>query len=226
VTSPDRDFSRELYPFLYDAPTPGALEVDRLLAEVRQSTLRKCADIVAIRERLAAESLDALVDAATNMAGAFTRGATLLAFGNGGSATDAQDAVADCLQPPLAGWRSLPAVALVDQPAMITAVANDVGYEHVFARQIVALGRPGDIALGFSTSGNSPSVSVGFAEAKRCGLVTIALVGNDGGALARSSDVGHCLVVRHDYIPRIQEAQATMWHVLLELVHEMLGAGN
>lgn len=222
MTTPARHASLDLYPFLQEAPPPAADALDRVLAEVRASTLQKCADIVALRRQVAATSAHAIADVARAMAERFAGGATLLAFGNGGSATDAQDAAADCRTPPLPGWRALPAVALTEQPAMVTAVANDVGYEHVFARQIVALARPCDIALAFSTSGNSPSVSAGLAEASRRGLLTVALAGYDGGALARSPDVNWCLVARHEYVPRIQEAQATVWHALFEAVHEVL----
>ena len=217
----DRDFGRELYPFLHGvAPRGDGLET--LLAEVRASTVRKCRDTVELRGQLHAEYAEALVDAAEAMAAAFTRGAKLLAFGNGGSATDAADAVADCLAPPNEEWRSLPALSLVGDSAVITALANDVGVENVFSRQIIAYAERGDIALGISTSGNSASVVTALAEAKRRGLLTIGLAGYDGGAMAGSGTVDFCFVARMEYVPRIQEGHATVWHTLLELVHERL----
>ena len=222
MTSPERDFGRELYPFLYDAPPRGAAGMDALLAEVRASTLQKCRDVVTLRRQLADEYLDRLVDAAAAMAAAFARGGKLLAFGNGGSATDAQDAAADCLAPPVAGWRPLPALALVNDVAVLTAVANDVGFEHVYARQVIAFGEPADIALGISTSGSSPSVVAGLAEARRRGLLTLAFAGYDGGAVARAGVADFCVVARSEHIPRIQEGQATVWHALLEMVQETL----
>jgi D-sedoheptulose 7-phosphate isomerase len=224
VTSPDRDFGRELYPFLYDAPARGAAGTDALLAEVRGSTLQKCRDVVALRRHLADEFLDQLVDAAEAMASAFARGGKLLAFGNGGSATDAQDAAADCLAPPVAHWRPLPAIALTNDVAVLTALANDVGVDTIFSRQIIALGERGDIALGISTSGNSPNVVAALAEARRRGLLTIGLAGYGGGAMAREGTVDFCFVARAEHVPRIQEGQATLWHTLLELTQERLAA--
>ena len=156
------------------------------------------------------------------MAQAFARGATLLAFGNGGSATDAQDLVADLLTPPFPGWTPLPAIALTNDIAVVTAVANDVGFENVYVRQIIAFGRPGDIAVGISTSGNSINVVQAFEQAKKQGLLTIGLTGYDGGKVMRSSTVDFCINAPSDHIPRIQEAQATAYHALLDVIHAVL----
>lgn len=223
MSGPESDFARELYPFLYEdaRPREGAA-FDAVLAEARHSTVQKCRDVVALRRRLAAEYTERLVDAAGAMAGAFAHGGKLLAFGNGGSATDAQDAAADCVAPPVPHWRPLPAIALTNDVAVVTALGNDVGFEHVFARQVIALGEPGDIALGISTSGNSPNVVAALAEAKRRRMVTVALAGYDGGAAGRAGTVDFCFVAQLEYVPRIQEGHATLWHTLLELVHEVL----
>ncbi|HZS57669.1 MAG TPA: SIS domain-containing protein [Gemmatimonadaceae bacterium] len=207
------DVFRTLYPFLSETETTA--DPEPVLREVSASTRLKSREIVDLRRATFAEATDAIVDAAIAMADAFARGRKLLAFGNGGSATDAQDAAADCARPPVAGWRSLPAIALVDAIATVTAIANDVGFENVFARQVIALGDAGDIAIAFSTSGRSPSVLAGLAEAKRRGLITIGLAGYDGGSIRTACD--HAIVVRAEHIPRIQEAQATAWHALLEL---------
>jgi D-sedoheptulose 7-phosphate isomerase len=193
-----------------------------LLAEVRASTVQKCADVVALRHRLRDEYAERLIDAAEAMAARFARGGKLLAFGNGGSATDAQDAAADCLAPPIAGWRALPALALSNDGAVVTALANDVGVAHVYARQLAALADPDDIALAISTSGNSGNVEAALAEARRRGLLTIALAGYDGGAIARGDAADFAFVARLEYVPRIQEGHATLWHVLLELVQAIL----
>lgn len=222
MTEIERDYGRELYPFLYEGQEGGAGQLEAVLAEVRGSTLQKCRDVVALRRQLAGEYGDRLVEAAEAMADAFARGKKLLAFGNGGSATDAQDAAADCLAPPFRHWRALPALSLTNDIAVVTAVGNDVGFDKVFLRQIIAFGEPGDIALGISTSGNSPNVLAALAEAKRRGLVTIGLAGYDGGEMARAGNVDFCFVARLEYIPRIQEGQATVWHALLELVQESL----
>jgi D-sedoheptulose 7-phosphate isomerase len=135
----------------------------------------------------------------------------VLALGNGGSATDATDVVAD-LQ---AGGR--PAIDLTADPAILTAIANDVGVEAIFARQVIAYGRPGDALLALSTSGGSGNVIAALGEARRRGLVTIALVGYDGGRIAAERLADHVVVTRSQHIPRIQEAQASAYHVLCEL---------
>ena len=217
-----RDFTRELYPFLHGPAAEDAGAVSSLLAAVRQSTLDKCADVVALRTEMLAEHSALLVTAAAAMADRFRRGGTLLAFGNGGSATDADDAAGDCLSPPVAGWRPLPALSLSADSATVTAVANDVGLESVFVRQLIALGRRGDIALAISTSGNSPNVVAGLAEARRRGMLTVALTGYDGGAMARDGHADFSFVARREFVPRIQEGHATLWHTLLELVQQAL----
>lgn len=206
-----------LYPFLSGgaAAPPHALR-----EEVARSTLAKSVDIRSLRHRVCAEQSERIAAAAEEMALRLQRGARLLAFGNGGSATDAADAVADCLRPPLPGWRAIPAVDLTAETGIITAVANDVGFEHVFARQVAAFGGPDDIALGISTSGTSMSVLAALEAAHARGAFTIALTGGDGGRLARSQAVDACVIVPSDYTPRIQEAHATIWHALLSVVHE------
>jgi D-sedoheptulose 7-phosphate isomerase len=217
------DYERALYPFLDDEP-PTVDPTPALLAEVRASTVQKCADVVALRTQLRDEYAERLIDAAEAMAGRFARGGKLLAFGNGGSATDAQDAAADCMAPPVPGWRALPALALPNDGAVVTALANDVGVAHIYARQLAALADPDDVALAISTSGSSPNVEAALVEARRRGLLTVALLGYDGGAIARSGAADHAFVARLEYVPRIQEGHATLWHTLLELVQTTLGA--
>jgi D-sedoheptulose 7-phosphate isomerase len=195
-----------------------------VLADARESTLRKCADVIALRQQLRDEFADQMVDASMAMASAFTQGGKLLSFGNGGSATDAQDAAVDCLSPPLPQWRPLPALALTNDIGVVTGVANDVGFDNVFTRQIIALGEPADIALGFSTSGSSPNVLTAFREARRGGMLCIAFTGNDGGQLTQPGAVDYCFIGRLEYIPRIQEGHATLWHTLLELTQACLAS--
>lgn len=224
MSGTERDFGRELYPFLYEEAGEATAMLGAVLAEVRASTRRKGEDVAELRGRVLEEYADRLVEAARAMAARFAAGGKLLAFGNGGSATDAQDAAADCLAPPVRGWRPLPALSLAGDTAVVTAVGNDVGFEHVFLRQVIAFGAAEDIALGISTSGNSPNVVAAVAEARRRGMLTVGLAGYDGGALLRSGHADYCFVVRSDYIPRIQEAQATVWHTLLELVQRVLAS--
>ena len=199
------DPSGFLYPFLGG----GGSDADAVLADVAASTLRKGADTIALRGAI---DFDALGRCADDLRAALRAGGRLLAFGNGGSATDAQDAAFDALD---AGW---PALALVNDPSTITALGNDVGFENAFARQLIPLGRAGDVALAFSTSGSSPSIIAGLEEAHRRGMVTCALTGYAGGRLAELPWLDHLISVPGDYVPRLQEAHATMWHLLLEEV--------
>lgn len=199
-----------------------ATQQAEILAEVEASTRQKARDVCDLRARLYEQSGSRLVEAGRAIADRIRRQGRLLAFGNGGSATDAQDAAADCLAPPFAGWQRLPALALTNDVGVVTAVGNDVGFEHVFSRQVIAFGRPGDIALGFSTSGASRNIIAAFAEAKARGLLTIAMSGGDGGTLARSSSVDFCFTAPSEHLPRIQEAHATAWHALLATVQEAL----
>ena len=219
----DRDYMRELYPFLY-APGAGANGGSAtLLASVRDSTLAKCAEVVALRTELLVEYAGRISEAAAAMAERFSAGATLFAFGNGGSATDADDAAIDCMAPPYPAWRSLPAVSLSSDSATVTALTNDVGAEAVFARQLGALARRGDIALGISTSGNSANVVAAFVAARKRGMLTVALVGYGGGEIAAAGSVDFCFVARREFVPRIQEGHATLWHALFTTVQGNLG---
>jgi D-sedoheptulose 7-phosphate isomerase len=208
-----------LYPFLYGET---ASDADALLEEVRRSSLQKCREVVELRQRFWTEQSDALLAAAGAMATRFRAGGRLLTFGCGGSATDALDMAHDFVSPP-EGGRPLPALALVADPAVLTAVSNDVGFDNVFVRQLISHGRPGDIALGISTSGNTRALLEAFRQARRQEMLTVGLLGYDGGEAERGGHLDHALVVRSDYVPRIQEAQATIYHALRELVGEIVG---
>jgi len=193
-----------------------------LVAEVVASTRQKASDVTALRRALLDRVEREILQAGAAMADRFARGGRLLAFGNGGSATDAQDAVADATAPPFSCWRTVPALALTDDVGVITAIANDVGYDHVFARQVAAFGRPGDVAIAFSTSGASRNLIAALTMAKQRGLLTMAMSGGEGGALSRSSDVDFCFTAPSEQLPRIQEAHATTWHALLTAAQEQL----
>ncbi|MDI1465668.1 SIS domain-containing protein [Catellatospora sp. KI3] len=199
-----------LYPFLYDgAPAPDPT------ADLVASTEAKLRDTARLRADVLTEQAAALRRCAATLAAALHRGARLYAFGNGGSATDAQ-ACADLFADPPVPGPSRPATALGGDGAVLSALANDVGVEAVFARQLAALARPGDIAVGFSTSGNSPNLVAAFRQARRIGMVTVGFAGGDGGALARER-LDHLFVVRSPSVHRVQEAQTTACHVLWEL---------
>ena len=197
-----------------------------LLRDVSQSTRQKSQDICALRSRVYDEQSTLIASAAVAAAERFARGGRLLAFGNGGSATDALDAAADCMTPPVSNWRRLPALALSNDIGIVTGVANDVGFDHVFSRQILAFGRSQDIAFGFSTSGASKNVLQAMESASKRGLLTIALSGAGGGALAASAAVDYCVTAGSDYVPRIQEAHATVWHALLSAIHVAMRHGS
>jgi D-sedoheptulose 7-phosphate isomerase len=209
----DAGASSFLYPFLSEAE-------DRLgpvLDDVRASVLMKAEEIGALRERTLAENADVLAAAAGVLRERFAGGGKLLVLGNGGSATDAMDAVAD-YRIGRAGRTARAALDLTEDPGILTAIANDVGFEAVFLRQVIAYGVAGDALLTFSTSGNSANVIAALLEARRRGLATIAMVGYDGGRIAGEQLADHVVTVRSEHIPRIQEAQASAHHVLRELV--------
>jgi D-sedoheptulose 7-phosphate isomerase len=207
-----------LYPFLYAETS----DVDAVLDQVRRSTEAKAEEIVLLREQVAARDGARLESCARAMARSFAAGGQLLAFGNGGSSTDAQDLAGTFLHPGGAA-RPLPALSLTADIAVVTALSNDIGFDVVFARQIAAFGRPGDIAVGLSTSGNSPNLIRAFDEAARLGMVTVGLAGYDGGRMAESETIEHLFVVPSASVHRIQEAQTSTYHVLWELVQHELG---
>jgi D-sedoheptulose 7-phosphate isomerase len=145
----------------------------------------------------------------------------LITFGDGGSATDANDLVSDCVEPP-PGFGKIPAVSLSAEPANITAIANDISTQAIFARQLIAHAGPEDVAVGISTSGGSANILAAIAEARRRGLLTVGIVGYDGGRILAERLADHALVVRSDYIPRIQEVQASIYHVLSSVVEQRM----
>jgi D-sedoheptulose 7-phosphate isomerase len=212
------DGVESLYPFLY----AGQADLDAVLEEVRRSTAEKAAEAVALRATVAEREADRLAACAGAMARSFAGGGKLLAFGNGGSSTDAQDVVTTFMHPGGGGARPLPAISLTSDVAVVTALSNDVGFEVVFARQVAAWGRPGDVAIGLSTSGGSANVLRAFEEASRRGLLTVGLAGYDGGKMAEADTIDHLFVVPSSSVHRIQEAQTTVYHVLWELTQQAL----
>ncbi|MGH8905309.1 MAG: D-sedoheptulose-7-phosphate isomerase [Egibacteraceae bacterium] len=207
---------QSLYPFLYSDES----DLEAVLAEVRESTTQKVAEIVALRKEVARRDSARLVECAAAMARSFASGRKLFAFGNGGSSTDAQD-VASLFLSPTSGT-PLPALCLTNDMAVVTALSNDIGFDVVFARQLAALGHAGDIALGLSTSGNSDNLIRAFEEASRRGLITVGLAGYDGGKMAEIDTIDHLLVVESASVHRIQEAQTTTYHILWELTQRSL----
>jgi D-sedoheptulose 7-phosphate isomerase len=197
-----------LYPFLYSGPT----DLAGVLEEARRSTVAKAAEIMELRQVIAARDGARLMAAASDAAERFAAGGRLLAFGNGGSATDAQQLATTFLNPGGTA-RPLPALGLASDTSVLTALANDVGVEVMFARQIAAFGRRTDIAVGLSTSGNSENLMRAFDEASRRGLLTVGIAGYEGGKMAELDSLDYLFVAPSSSVHRIQEAQTTIYHV-------------
>ncbi|MGA8028792.1 MAG: SIS domain-containing protein [Bryobacteraceae bacterium] len=205
----DAGESSFLYPFLGNQKqqTAGILE------EAASSIKMKVDDDAALRAQVAREESEHIANAASAIRERLDRGGKLILFGNGGSATDANDWALDCILPP-DGCQQVPAVSLSLEPANITALANDVGTEVIFLRQLIAQAKPNDVAIGISTSGGSRNIIMALEEARKRSLLTVALLGYDGGEILRRGLADHPLVVHSDYIPRIQEVQASIYHVI------------
>jgi D-sedoheptulose 7-phosphate isomerase len=164
------------------------------------------------------ENAETLEEVIRLLVDTFRRGRKLLVFGNGGSAADAQHLVAEFINRVRLTRRALPAIALTTDTSTLTSIANDTGYEKIFSRQVEALGKVDDVALGISTSGNSMNVVEGVIAARRLGMITICLTGGDGGLLARECD--HRLIVPSGQTPRIQESHYLACHIISELVEQ------
>jgi D-sedoheptulose 7-phosphate isomerase len=210
-------FSQLLYPMLSEQPSVTAGVLEELSAAPRD----KSAESNRLREQMLADHEGEIVDCAAEMAARLGAGGRLLCCGNGGSATAAADMAVEFLLPP-AGHRPVPALSLTNDVAVVTAVANDVSFDDVFLRQVIALGRPGDVVVGVSTSGNSENVLRGMREARRRDMLTVGLAGYDGGRMAHDAALHHCFVVRSSSVHRIQEVQTTLYHVLWELVQRFM----
>jgi D-sedoheptulose 7-phosphate isomerase len=214
--SNDSDLQR-LYPFLHGKKQdPQALNL-ALIESVRQK-VRHHQDIFAA---FFAKNAQAVADAANTVAEVYRGNGRLFSMGNGGSSCDASHVAVEFLHPVTAGRPALAAVDLTADRAMMTAVGNDVGFDHIFARQVIAQGRAGDGLIGVSTSGNSANLVRAFVKAKEMGLKTIGLSGNTGGEMARIG-LDHCLIVETDSIHRVQECHVAIYHILWDLVHTLL----
>jgi D-sedoheptulose 7-phosphate isomerase len=209
-----------LYPFLGQEKQ----QTGDLLSEVASSIRMKVGDDSKLRAQVADEQVDAISNAAIAIQERLQRGGKLIIFGNGGSATDANDWAIDCILPP-SGYHPVPAISLSLEPANISAIANDVGTEVIFLRQLVAHARPEDVAIGISTSGGSRNIIMALEEARKRKLLTVALLGYDGGEILRKKLADFPVVVQCDYIPRIQEVQASIYHIMREML-EVLSRGQ
>jgi D-sedoheptulose 7-phosphate isomerase len=204
-----------LYPFL----GRDKQDVTATVAEAAASIRLKAEEDARLREQVAREGADRIGAMTEAIRRRLAQGGKLMLFGNGGSATDANDWALDCVLPP-AGYRAVPAISLSMEPASLTAISNDVGVDVAFLRQLIAHARPEDVAIAISTSGGSRNVVVALEEARRRGLLTAALLGHDGGEIIRRDLADVSLVVASDQIPRIQEVHASVYHVIRDLLEK------
>ena len=202
-----------LYPFLADNCGAG----ERLLDDVAGSMKSKARDDERLRNQVAEDQSETICDAVDAIRGRLAQGGKLVMLGNGGSATDATDWALDCIDSPK-GYRAVPAISLAADAAIMSALANDVGQEVMFARQIMAHAEPFDVVIAISTSGGSANVIAALEAARRRRLLTVVLAGNDGGEIARRGLADFSIVVRSDYVPRIQEVQASIYHIMTDLI--------
>lgn len=216
-TNPPREATNFLYPFI------GAHESDpsALMADLTRSALAKAADSAALRQSTVRACSPLIAEAAKEFARRFSNGGRMFTFGNGGSSTDAATMAALYSLPP--SGRPLPAWSLATDEAVLTALGNDVGFDLIFARQLIARASDSDIAVAMSTSGNSVDLLTALREARSRGLYTVGFAGYDGGAFAENPDVDACFVVESQSVHRIQEAQAylsfQLWVAVQEGIH-------
>jgi D-sedoheptulose 7-phosphate isomerase len=207
-----------LYPFLHGERQDAA----RLDSALLESVAQKAQASVEAKRTFFAANAEAVVRTAHAIANVYRRNGRLFAMGNGGSSCDASHIAVEFVHPITAGRPALTAVNLAADTAMMTAVGNDVGFAHIFVRQLIAQARRGDGLIGVSTSGNSENLLAAFAKARELGVVTIGLSGHDGGRMAEHGVLDHCLVVPSDSIHRIQETHVAIYHILWDLVHTLL----
>ena len=215
---PEHESLQGLYPFLHG----GRQDADKLDAALLESVHLKAQDSVGTKRRFFEANGPAVVAVAHAIAGVYRHDGRLFTMGNGGSSCDAAHIAVEFLHPVTTGRPALTAINLVADTAMMTAVGNDVGFSHIFVRQLVAQARRGDALIGVSTSGNSENLLAAFTKARVMGLLTIGLSGHDGGKMAASPDLDHCLVVPSDSIHRVQETHVAIYHILWDLVHTLL----
>ena len=207
-----------LYPFLQ----PSSKDSARVQAGLLESVRMKSQDSRQVIQTFFDAQAEKVLAAAMAIADMYQRNGRLFTMGNGGSSCDAAHIAVEFLHPVTTGRPALPAVNLAADQAMMTAVGNDVGFDHIFVRQLIAQGKSGDGLIGVSTSGNSENIMRTFVKAKEMGLTTIGLTGGAGGAMATSSAIDHCLVVPTESIHRIQECHVLIYHILWDLVHTLL----
>jgi D-sedoheptulose 7-phosphate isomerase len=186
------------------------------LTEYKVRIAREIQESISVKTELGQAAMDQIAEAASAIVACLRTGGKLIAFGNGGSASDAQHMVAELVGKYAVKRQALAAIALTTNSSSLTAIANDFGFEEIFARQLEALGKPQDVVLAISTSGNSSNVLRGLGAAKALGLKKIGLTGNNGGKLRDLADI--CVTVPSSSTPRIQEAHTLIIHILCGIV--------
>lgn len=189
-------------------------------ASAEQMIQRSIAESIEVTTRLLEHNLADIARIADLLVDTFRSGGKVVLFGNGGSAADAQHVAAELVNRLQADRDALPAIALTCNTSILTSVANDVGFDQVFARQVKALVRGGDVAVGISTSGRSPNVLNGIRAARQQGAATVGFAGRDGGQLKALTDI--CLCVPSDSTPHIQEAHIAAWHAICAVVEKKM----
>jgi D-sedoheptulose 7-phosphate isomerase len=208
---------KALYPFLH-GKKQDPLQMNLALLE---SVGQKAAHHHKVIDAFFAKNGQEVVAAAGAIADVYRGNGRLFTMGNGGSSCDAAHVAVEFLHPVTAGRVALTAIDLTADRTMMTAVANDIGFQHVFVRQMIAQARSGDGLVGLSTSGNSDNLVKAFVKAKDMGVTTIGLAGMSGGEMAKIG-LDHCLVVETDSIHRVQECHVIIYHILWDLVHTLL----
>ncbi|HIP68889.1 MAG TPA: SIS domain-containing protein [Chromatiales bacterium] len=211
-----------LYPFLHGDKKDAASENAALLESIRQKSQHS----LDIKQQFFANNGQALIETARAVARVYLNKGRIFTMGNGGSSCDAAHFAVEFQHPVTTGRPALPAMNLCVDTAMISAVSNDIGVQHIFVRQLNAHARAGDGVVGFSTSGNSDNLMAGYRKARELGLVCIGFAGgtgnNMGGEMKNSGLLDHCLVVETDSIHRVQEVHVACYHILWDLVHTLL----
>jgi D-sedoheptulose 7-phosphate isomerase len=209
---------QDLYPFLHNKAKDSEQDKIGLLESIKQ----KSNESIDVKRQFFTGNAEELLNAARAIADVYKNKGRMYAMGNGGSSCDAAHFCVEFQHPVTAGRPALAAVNLLADTAMNSAVSNDVGYQHIFVRQLDAHAREGEGLMGFSTSGCSDNMIAAYAKAKEMNLVTLGLVGGDGGDMKTSGLVDHCLIVDSDSIHRIQEVHVACYHIIWDLVHTLL----
>jgi len=218
MSNDNADHLDALYPFLSGHKKDAEQETMALLESIKQ----KSEQSISTSQQFFAHNAQALIATAQAIAHCYQHDGRLFTMGNGGSSCDAAHLAVEFQHPVTAGRPALAAMNLCVDAAMISAISNDVGVQHIFVRQLDAHARKGDVVVGFSTSGNSINLMAGYRKAKEIGMITIGFTGGDGGEMKSSQLLDHCLVSPSDSIHRVQETHVICYHILWDLVHTLL----